>query len=614
MKFSFPVVLFTLTITCLPSCSLPGECYGNSRKNHICDTNYAENGTSTKPDSTTLPTYEYSSDPAEGVPESLGSGITEGVTGDETGSSENTSDLDESSSTAPEPEEPECGNGVLDVGEECDNGNADGDGGLCPSNCQYATCGDGFVYEDDEECDDGNLNDLDGCRNDCDLAFCGDGVVYEGEEECDDGNSVVADGCENDCTKTKALGVIAGGYHSCALLSGGVVRCWGSGQYGALGSGNTDWIGDNELPSSKEVVSVGSIAKSLSAGFYHNCAVSPPPGELRCWGLNAFGQLGQASTNSIGDDELPNSVGKVSLGATLVAQVASGNQHTCTLLTSGEVRCWGWNAYGQLGKGNTTWIGDDELPTSIGAISLGGSATQISSGGAHSCAILEGGQLRCWGLNSKGQLGYGNTDKVGDNELPSSKPAVDTGGVVVQVTAGATHTCVLLEGDFVRCWGSNEFGELGYGHTEVIGDDELPSSLPKIVGLVTQISAGEDFTCALYSNLGHVKCWGRNDHGQLGYGHTNNIGDNELPSSGLYIVDVGAPVTQISSGFRHTCALLDTGTVRCWGSGEHGRLGYGNTLANNGLCGGDNFDCTLHSNCCIGDDEKPVDVGDVQLW
>ena len=325
----------------------------------------------------------------------------------------------------------------------------------------------------------------------------------------------------------------------------------------------------------------------------HSCVILSAD-QVRCWGMNWAGQLGYGHTENIG---IPALAGDVIIGDRVI-QVAVGRYHTCVLLRTGGVRCWGYNSEGQLGYGHTSTIGDDEMPASAGDVNLGGAVTQIAAGSSHTCALLTGGAVRCWGLNSYGQLGYGHTNTIGDDEMPASAGGVDMGvGVTAtQITAGEFHTCALLDTGNVRCWGNNSRVQLGYGHANNIGDDEMPASAGDVdmgVGVtVTQIAAGEYYTCALLST-GGVRCWAVNSYGQLGYGQGYG-GDHirEPASAGDVDMGVGVTATQIALGKCHTCALLSTGGVRCWGLNYSGQLGYGHTEH-------------------IGDDETPYGVGDV---
>ena len=381
------------------------------------------------------------------------------------------------------------------------------------------------------------------------------------------------------------LQVSAGSFHTCAVTSGNTAWCWGGGSWGRLGYGNTNNIGDNELPSTVGDVNVGASVSQISAGGEHTCAVTTG-NTLKCWGRSNYGQLGYGNTHSIGDNETPSTVGDVDVGAS-VSQVSVGSGHSCAVTTGGKVRCWGWNQNGRLGYGNTNNIGDNELPSTAGDVDVGASVSQVSAGHQHTCAVTTGNNVRCWGFNAYGQLGYGNTTWIGDNEMPSTAGDVNVGASVSQVSAGGFHSCAVTTGNTVRCWGGSFVGQLGYGNTNSIGDNELPSTAGDVdVGApVSQVSAGQNHTCAVTTGNA-VRCWGYNTSGQLGYGHTNNIGDDELPST-AGDVDVGAPVSQVSAGQSHTCVVTTAGTVRCWGYNSPGQLGCGNTVT-------------------IGDDETPA--------
>ncbi len=329
-----------------------------------------------------------------------------------------------------------------------------------------------------------------------------------------------------------------------------------------------------------------------SVGQAHTCALLNT-GNVKCWGYGYYGSLGYGNTNSIGGNGTPANAGNVDVGG-FVTQISTGQNHTCALLSNGNVRCWGEGSYGQLGYGNTNSIGDDETPASAGDVNVGGTVTQISTGAYHTCALLNTGNVRCWGYGNYGSLGYGNGDIIGDDETPAIAGDVNVGGTVTQISAGGLHTCALLSNGNVRCWGYADSGQLGYGNTNYIGDDETPAVAGdvNVGGTVTQISAGGSYNCALLST-GNVRCWGANNAGQLGYGNTNNIGDDEIPSV-AGDVSIGETVTQISTGESHVCALLSTGNIKCWGNSDYGRLGYANTSY-------------------IGDDEIPSNISNVNV-
>ena len=386
------------------------------------------------------------------------------------------------------------------------------------------------------------------------------------------------------------------------------MRCWGFGREGPLGYGNTATIGDDETPGSVAPVDLGlgRSAAAIAAGDFHTCALLDD-GSVRCWGFAGNGRLGYGDLVRIGDNETPGSVGPVDLGSTARA-ITAGGSHTCALLVGGKVRCWGFGSHGQLGNarpgagGPPEDIGDDEPPASAGPVELGTgrTAVAITAGDLHTCALLDDGSVRCWGLGTSGQLGYGNTSNIGDDETPGSAGPVDLGGSrkAVALSAGSAQTCAVLDDGSVRCWGFGRNGRLGYGNRATIGDDETPGSAgPVNLGLgrtAVAIGVGEGHTCALLDDR-HVRCWGVATSGQLGYANTADVGDDEAPGT-VGPVDLGAGrgATAISLGARHTCARLDDGGVRCWGYGGNGRLGY---------CGERN----------IGDDEPPGAVGPVVL-
>jgi alpha-tubulin suppressor-like RCC1 family protein len=236
---------------------------------------------------------------------------------------------------------------------------------------------------------------------------------------------------------TNAAQVSVGGDHVCALLTTGKIRCWGSNSNGQLGNGTTV---DSNVP-----VTVLGIADALqvSAGYRRTCARLADD-TVRCWGQGA-------GTGGI-DDPTPVAIG----GLTGVVQLTAGSWHHCALLGDGSVRCWGGNADGQLGDGTTT---DALYP-----VSVTGSMppfTQITAGSEHTCALDGSGEVWCWGWNGYGQLGQSSPPSV-----PVTTPTRAIGNLAATaVDAGAVNTCALVAGGSVSCWGNNSNGELGIGTT-----------------------------------------------------------------------------------------------------------------------------------------------------
>jgi len=298
-------------------------------------------------------------------------------------------------------------------------------------------------------------------------------------------------------------------------------------------------------------------------------------------------------------------------GVPAAGRVDAGVYHSCALLDGGTVRCWGYGGTGQLGYGNTNNVGDDETPASVGPVDLGvgRTAAAIVAGDYHTCALLDDGTVRCWGYGGDGRLGYGNTNNVGDK--PTATPALagpvnlGAGRTAKAITAGGGHTCALLDDGSVRCWGYGGTGQLGYGNTNNVGDDETPGSVgPVDLGSgrkALAISAGTRHTCALLDN-GSVRCWGHNIHGELGYAtvstpgkNENDVGDNETPGS-VGPVDLGPGRT--ATGI----SAGDTHTCALLDDATVRCWGYGAT----GQLGYGNRDD-------IGDNETPGSVGPVDL-
>ena len=208
-----------------------------------------------------------------------------------------------------------------------------------------------------------------------------------------------------------ATSISAGEDHTCAVLSGGTVKCWGYGSYGQLGDGST-----TSTQSTPVSVSSISTATSISAGSSHTCAMQSG-GKVRCWGGNSYGQLGQDHNNNLGDDpgEI-TTLADISLKMEAVV-VDTGAFHSCAILKDGAIQCWGNNTYGQLGLGHKDHQGDDSGEmAALKTVDLGSNAKAValSLGEYHSCALLETGQVKCWGRGDKGQLALNNMENVGD--------------------------------------------------------------------------------------------------------------------------------------------------------------------------------------------------------
>ena len=302
--------------------------------------------------------------------------------------------------------------------------------------------------------------------------------------------------------------IAAGSTHTCALTSGGGVKCWGANSAGQLG--------DNTQTSRSTPVDVQGLTSGVSAiatGGDHTCAVTTGGG-LKCWGNNAFGQLGDGSKIQ---RLTPVDVFGLSSG---VSKVAGSFGHTCALTTIGGVRCWGYNLYGQLGDNSNI---DHVTPADVFGLTSGVSA--IATGTFHACALTATGRVNCWGQNNFGQLG---NDSTANSPVPvtvASAPgalARPLGSVVAISAQGGQHTCALIGGGGVKCWGHNNQLQLGLNNTGI--DSLTPVDASGLTSGVSAIATGNETSCAVTSG-GGVSCWGSNRFGQFGNNTTSSFGN-----------------------------------------------------------------------------------------
>ena len=435
-----------------------------------------------------------------------------------------------------------------------------------------------------------------GERHSCALLSSGHVECWEEDEhgQLGDGNTEASEIPVEVHGLTTATQIAAGGAHTCALLSSGRVSCWGDNEFGQLGDGTN---AESDVP--VEVLNVAN-ATQLAAGGEDSCALTARS-QIDCWGENFFGQLGDGTIDS---SDSPVEV----QDASAAVQVAAGGHHSCALLPGDRVECWGDNESEQLGNGTNG--GNWSTPGAVKGLT---NAVQIAVGYPHACAVLSGGQIGCWGENNWGQLG--------DAGIERSQTPVGVRGVTdaVQVAAAQAHSCAVLSSGHVECWGGDYFGSpvneysatpvevkgvttatqvataaygscglLSSGHVDCwgpLGDGASghPTDTPvEVQGLTNAIgiAAGAHHSCALLSS-GHVDCWGNNASGQLGDGGTEESSATPVEAKGI------STAIQVAAGYAHSCALLSSGRVECWGQNEAGQLGDGTRIGPEGCQNGE---------------------------
>jgi cysteine-rich repeat protein len=537
-----------------------------------------------------------------------------------------------------------CGDGIVAGSEECDDGaTEDGDGcsGMCrvesgyscdttvePSLCT-SVCGDGIFLSEFEACDDGNVAVDDGCDGSCAVEdgytcsgpegglsscrpVCGDGVAVPGEE-CDDNNDVGNDGCSPLCQLE--LGATCTGSPSvCTSTCGDGLPAWDEGCDDGPGPTNGDgcsatcdvepgfvclgapsvcrvFCGDgridrDEVCDDGNGISGDGCSETCQPEFGFTCGGAPSvctaeetlaqislddwggclrmtSGRLGCFGDNATGSVGRGNTI---DAFLPEQVAAGTDVFTDVVDVSTGQDFACAVRSDGTVWCWGDNADRQIGSPS---VGTDFLqPTRINGFPLEDGVpvrlVDVEAGEDFACATDDAQRLYCWGDNGDRQLGRGGTS-IADSETPAEVLMPD-GQAVIGFALGLNHACALLADLTVACWGRGDDLAVGGSTPADVSTATRVLAAGGSNFLATSVAAGGNSTCAI-DQVGDLYCWGGNSDGQLADG--TNL-DNGTPNRITF--GVVSPTLGVTMGTDFMCAFLATNEVYCWGEGNDYQL------------------------------------------
>ena len=362
--------------------------------------------------------------------------------------------------------------------------------------------------------------------------------------------------------RTAQAGMIDSGFqHACAVLGTGTAVCWGSDGNGRLGNGA---VTGNQGTPTPVALPAGRRAVSISAGWEHTCAVLDD-GSAACWGADGSERLGNGAV--AGDQQLPSPVA-LPAGRRAVT-ISAGWEHSCATLDDGSAVCWGSDASGQLGNGPAVAT-TQPVPAPV-TLPAGRRAVAITAGFFWSCAVLDDGALMCWGEGAYDGLA-GSTDQPTPTAV-----SLPLGRRATAVSGGDFHSCALLDDGAASCWGVDLNGGLGNGAPA--GTAFTPSAVLLPTGAhATAVGAGRLHSCVALTN-GSMLCWGLDATGQLGNGG-GPLADPDQPSPVVVSIPIGRQVLAIAVGGDNSCALLDNGSLWCWGLDTNLQVGDGATAAN----------------------------------
>ncbi|MCI9389386.1 MAG: hypothetical protein HFH54_06895 [Lachnospiraceae bacterium] len=344
-----------------------------------------------------------------------------------------------------------------------------------------------------------------------------------------------------------------------AITESGDLYCWGYNAYGQVGNGNTE---DQAIP-----IKVLSDVKSVS--LYNGCwwgsvAAITNAGDLYCWGYNAYGQVGNGSTeNQTVPIKVLDNVLSVSIYDSVSIVPSGGSASTATVAAvtnTGDLYCWGYNAYGQVGNGSTE---DQTTPVKVLSDIASVFVPDYNDGQVSVAAIAKNKDLYCWGCNTYGQVGNGSTE---NQTIPVKILSNVTSFTSEDSFLGRRSVAALTDNRDLYCWGYNESGQAGNGNTE---NQLIPE---KVLSDVTSVSISEHnsgMSVAALTDNGDLYCWGDNEWGQIGNGNTENC------STPIKVLENVVSVSCYDTAFISTAAITDNGDLYCWGSNSYGQVGNG---------------------------------------
>lgn len=332
--------------------------------------------------------------------------------------------------------------------------------------------------------------------------------------------------------------VSAGGESTCAITTGGKLKCWGSNSVGQLGDGTT--LSKNSPVS----VDDANNYNKVSVGANNSCGITAT-GLLKCWGSNDNGRLG-IGVASGGDSLVPVAVD----ASETYSEILVGYSSSCGLTTQGILKCWG---------AKFAIYGYNYSPT---AVDSSVAYKSVSVGSSHICAITTGNVLKCWGGNSNGQVGDGTTSSS------TAPKVIDSGTSYISIGARANKTCGVTAANKIRCWGQNLLFSLGVSSpSQVLSPMTIDSDYS-----YTQLDLGDQHGCGL-STTGKIRCWGNNGNNQLADQKSQGYVPGSLPQE----VISSSSFINLNAGDNHTCAIKASGRLYCWGNNNSGQLGNGTT-------------------------------------